>query len=416
MRRPGTVECYIEVPFLLGDKKVFPDGLIRVSRGAKSWTALVEVKTGSNELATEQLENYLDVAREQGFDALLTISNEIPAIAGQHPTKVDKRKLRKVAIHHLSWSQVLAEAVMQKEFRGVADPDQAWILGELIRYLEHTRSGALEFDDMGESWTGVRDSVAAGTLRATDKGIPTVVSSFDALLRFTSLSLGRRLGTEVVPVLSRKELADPSLRAAALTQQLASTGQLSGTIRIPDTAGHLVITADLRAGQITCHVDVDAPREGRPTTRVNWLIRQLKNAPDNTRVECMTAHSRGSSSAELLRTVRENPASLVSDPAREIRSFRIARSTPLGTKRGRGRGAFIDSVLTAVDSFYAEVLGDLKTWAAAPPKLRPEIPATPDEREPTHPASLASTDYSSQDGPDTAEAVATAIEPTDLAD
>ncbi len=396
----GTVECYIEVPFLVGDKKVFPDGLIRVSRGTKSWTALVEVKTGGNELATEQLENYLDVAREQGFDALLTISNEIPAVAGQHPTKVDKRKLRKVELHHLSWSQVLAEAVMQKEFRGVADPDQAWILGELIRYLEHTRSGALEFDDMGESWTGVRDSVAAGTLRATDKGIPTVVSSFDALLRFTSLSLGRRLGTEVVPVLSRKELADPTLRASALTQQLASSGQLSGTIRVPDTAGHLVITADLRAGQVTCHVDIDAPREGRPTTRINWLIRQLKNAPDTTRVECMTAHSRGSSSAELLRIVRENPASLVSDPTREIRSFRLARTTTLGTKRGRGRGAFIDSVLTAVDSFYAEVLGDLKTWAAAPPKLRPEVPATPEQREPTHPPSLSSTDYSSQDGPD----------------
>ena len=412
----GTVECYIEVPFLLGDKKVFPDGLIRVSRGAKSWTALVEVKTGSNELATEQLENYLDVAREQGFNALLTISNEIPAIAGQHPTKVDKRKLRKVEIHHLSWSQVLAEAVMQKEFRGVADPDQAWILGELIRYLEHTRSGALEFDDMGESWTGVRDSVAAGTLRPADKGIPTVVSSFDALLRFTSLSLGRRLGTEVVPVLSRKELADPTLRASALTQQLASTGQLSGTIRIPDTAGQLVITADLRAGQVTCHVDIDAPREGRPTTRVNWLIRQLKNAPDTTRVECMTAHSRGSSSAELLRTARENPASLISEPTREIRSFRIARSTALGTKRGRGRGAFIDSILNAVDSFYAEVLGDLKTWAAAPPKLRPEVPATPEEREPTHPASLASTDYSSQDGPDQIEAFAAAgTEPTEKA-
>ncbi|GGB91270.1 hypothetical protein [Knoellia flava] len=396
----GAVECYIEVPFMLGEKKVFPDGLIRVSRGTKTWTALVEVKTGSNELTTEQLENYLDVAREQGFDALLTISNEIPAIAGQHPTKVDKRKLRKVELRHLSWSQVLAEAVMQKEFRGVADPDQAWILGELIRYLEHTRSGALEFDDMGESWTGVRDAVATATLRATDKNLPTVVSRFDALLRFTSLSLGRRLGTEVVPVLSRKELADPSLRASALTQQLAGTGQLSGTIRVPDTAGHLVITADLRAGQITCHVDIDAPREGRPTTRVNWLIRQLKNAPETTRIECMTAHSRGSSSAELLRAVRENPGLLVSDPAKEIRSFRVALTSPLGTKRGRGRGAFIDSVLTAVDAFYANVLGDLKTWSATPPKLRPESPTVSEEREPIQPSSLVSTDYSSQDGPD----------------
>lgn len=402
----GAVECFIEVPFVLGDKKVFPDGLIRVSRGTKSWTALVEVKTGSNVLAAEQLENYLDVAREQGFDAVVTISNEISAIAGQHPTKVDRRKLRKVALHHLSWSKVLAEAVMQKEFRGVADPDQAWILGELIRYLEHTRSGALEFNDMGESWTAVRDSVASGTLRATDKGIPNVVSRFDALMRFTSLSLGRRLGTEVVPVLSRKELADPTLRAAALTQQLAGTGQLSGTIRIPDTAGHLVITADLRSGQVTCHVDIDAPREGRPTTRVNWLVRQLKNAPDEVRVECMTARSRGSSSAELLRTVRESPASLVNDPAREIRSFRVALNTTLGTKRGRGRGSFIDSVLDGVDDFYAQILGDLKAWSAAPPRMRPEVPAVPDEREQTRPTSLSSTDYSSQDGTEPALATA----------
>ena len=400
----GAVECFIEVPFLLGEKKVFPDGLIRVSRGARAWTALVEVKTGSNDLATEQLENYLDVAREQGFDAVLTISNEIPAVAGQHPTKVDKRKLRKVELHHLSWSQVLAEAVMQKEFRGVADPDQAWILGELIRYLEHTRSGALEFDYMGESWTGVRDAVAAGTLRATDKGIPTVVARFDALLRFTSLSLGRRLGTEVVPVLSRKELADPTLRAAALTQQLAGTGQLTGVIRIPDTVGHLSITADLRASTITCHVDVDAPREGRPTTRVNWLIRQLKNAPDAARIECITAHSRGASSAELLRTVRENPAALITDPAREIRTFRIALGTPLGTKRGRGRGAFIDSILNGVDNFYGQVLGDLKAWSAAPPRMRPETPAVLNDRESTQPASLSSTDFSSQDGPVTADA------------
>jgi hypothetical protein len=233
---------------------------------------------------------------------------------------------------------VLAEAVMQKEFRGVADPDQAWILGELIRYLEHSRSGAMEFDDMGESWTAVRDAVAAGTLRPADKGIATVVSRFDALLRFASLRLGRQLGTEVVPVLTRKELAEPALRAQALTQMLCQTGQLAGAIRIPDTVGQLVITADLRAGKVTCHVDLDAPREGRPTTRVNWLVRQLKNAPD---------------------------------PTREIRTFRVAAACGLGTKRGRGRGCFID----------------------------PAMAAAAHEAEPTKPTSLGSTDYSSRTAP-----------------
>ena len=41
----GTAETYIEVPFILGEKRLYPDGLIRVTRGSKSWTARVEVKS-----------------------------------------------------------------------------------------------------------------------------------------------------------------------------------------------------------------------------------------------------------------------------------------------------------------------------------------------------------------------------------
>jgi hypothetical protein len=390
----GTLETYIEVPFVWAEKRCFPDGLIRVTRGQRSWTALVEVKTGTNELATDQLETYLDVAREHGFDALVTISNETPAAAGQHPTKVDKRKLRKVALHHWSWSQVLSEAVMQKEHRGVADPDQAWILGELIRYLEHPRSGALGFEDMGQAWVGVRDAVAASTLRATDKNAPEVAARFDALLRYASLRLGRRLGTDVTPALTRKELGDPTVRAQALLASLAGAGTLTGAIRIPHTVGQLEVVADLRAGKVTCFVDVAAPREGRPATRVNWLVRQLKNAPESVRVEAFTSHSRGASSAELLRDIRENPAVLLTDPAKELRTFRVALDRPLGAKRGRGRGSFIDSVLEATDDFYAEVMQHIKAWTAAPPKVRD----TGDEPAQPVPPALVSTALSSQDG------------------
>ena len=46
----GAVETFIEVPFELGEKRLYPDGLVRVKRGSRQWTALVEVKTGKNEL------------------------------------------------------------------------------------------------------------------------------------------------------------------------------------------------------------------------------------------------------------------------------------------------------------------------------------------------------------------------------
>ncbi|CAA9244631.1 MAG: FIG00817171: hypothetical protein [uncultured Corynebacteriales bacterium] len=326
-------------------------------------------------------------------------------MAGQHPTAVDKRLLRKVDLHHWSWTQVLSEAVMQKEHRGIADPDQAWILGELIRYLEHPRSGALAFDDMGPAWVPTREAVAAGTLRGTDPGVSETVARFDALLRYTSLQLGRQLGTDVTPALSRKELADPTQRLATAAAELASSGVLRGAIKIPYAVGPLSVTADLRSGRVTCHVDIDAPREGRPTTRVNWLVRQLRSAPETVRVEASVAHSRGPGTAELLKVVRDEPARLIADPTKDLRAFRVALSAPLGTKRGRGRGSFIDSVQAAVDTFYGDVLQYLKAWSAAPPKMREE------PESPTRPSSLSSTALSSQDGTEEASTPAPA-EPT----
>ncbi len=305
---------------------------------------------------------------------------------------MDKRKLRKVALHHVPWSQILAQAVVQKEHRGVADPDQAWILGELIRYLEHPRSGALEFEDMGAAWVAVRDAVKTGTLRASDKTATEVAARFDALLRFVSLRLGRVLGTEVVPAISRKESADPTIRTGVLVESLVREGRLNGAIRIPNAVAPLNIELDLRAGCVTCLIEVDAPKEGRPSTRVNWLVRQLKNAPDSLRLEAFAMHTRGGSAAGLLREVREDPSVLVQDPKKDLRSFRLALTSPLGTKRGRGRGAAIDSVLDAVDTFYGQVLQNLKAWTTAPPRMR-EATELPDA-----PPVLVSTALSSQDG------------------
>jgi hypothetical protein len=76
------MQTYIEVPFELAGVNHRPDGCICVKRGDKTWTALVEVKTKDNPLSGSQIEGYLDVARDQGFDAVLTISNEIPPVWG----------------------------------------------------------------------------------------------------------------------------------------------------------------------------------------------------------------------------------------------------------------------------------------------------------------------------------------------
>src|SRR5262249_40064987 len=52
----GTLNCFIEVPFRLGDRAFRPDGLIQVTRGARTWTCLVEVKTANRPLDVAQVE------------------------------------------------------------------------------------------------------------------------------------------------------------------------------------------------------------------------------------------------------------------------------------------------------------------------------------------------------------------------
>ncbi len=366
----SVLETFIEVPFMVDERRVYPDGLIRAKRGSKSWTALVEVKTGKANLERAQLEAYLDVARQEGFDAVLTISNEIPHAPGVHPTLVDKRRLKKVALYHYSWAEILTLAVQQRVYRGVSDVEQAWILGELIRYLEHPKSGALDFTDMGDAWTTVRDSVLAGTLRPSDKGLAEVVLRWEQLLQFTALRMGRELGADVQVVLARKEQADPNLRIAAQAAELVERGRLTGAVRVPQAINDMSVVADLRAGRIHVSVDVDAPSEGRQVTKVNWLTRQMKDAPEQLRVDSWSQMSRHSMSA-LLGNVRSNPECLVEDAKKNVRTFRVTATSALGHKRGGGRGGFIDSVLSSVAGFYEAVVQDLRPWVAKAPQLPP---------------------------------------------
>jgi hypothetical protein len=59
-----TIETFAEVRFKDCDgKTVIPDGAIVCRRGKKTWTCLVEVKTGSARLKDEQVASYLDIAR-----------------------------------------------------------------------------------------------------------------------------------------------------------------------------------------------------------------------------------------------------------------------------------------------------------------------------------------------------------------
>jgi hypothetical protein len=246
---------------------------------------------------------------------------------------------------------------------------------------------------MGSSWVPVRDSVSSGTLRKSDKDAANVAGRFDALIRYGALKLGQRLGADVTQVLSKAEIANPALRIAAVTETLVSEGRMSGAIRIPNAVSPLTVTVDIRAAQISCTFSTSAPAEGRPTTRVNWLLRQLKDAPDALRIEAFAIRQR-SGTAELLKVAREDPDVLVADPTKEIKSFTVTYLGKMGAARLAGRSGFIDSVMDAILVSYDVVGQRLKDWSAAPPRLRKPEEVVIEE---TVPADIPSAALSSQD-------------------
>ena len=326
----GRLSAFIEVQFKEGDRRLRPDGAIRVEYGRRTWTALVEVKTGRNELVPDQVESYLELARRHRFDVLLTISNQLVAAPGEHPVKVPGTRAQLSRWHHVSWSQIRTEALMEQANRSVSDPDQAWILAEFIRYLEHPRSGALDFDDMGPSWVHVRERARTATLHPQDKGVADVTGRFGRLVSFAAMRLSRELGVPVRPVLAPAQFVTrPSIcrpRSTTLPLRGWFTARCgcrppSHRSRSPPICG---------PGLVRCAVTVTAPREGRPTTRVNWLVRQLKNGPGQLCIEASSAWQHGKGPARTLDQAREDPKTLIGDPAHELRAFTLSLTSNAG--------------------------------------------------------------------------------------
>ncbi|MUN42134.1 TerD family protein [Actinomadura litoris] len=350
----GTLQTFVETPFKHGEGKVRPDGVIRVARAGRIWTALVETKTGGSPLKADQVEAYLDVAARNGYETVITLSNDL-ALDGEHPLTVDRRKLRKVALRHLSWAEVAHEAHMLCHHHGLAGQSHAWLLGELLHYLRHDNAGCQGFQDMGQAWVPLRNAITAGTLRPGDRYAPRVAESWERLVRQLCLRLSGETGLGVAPVTRRRRGGGGAEeRRAAVVASLVETGRMSAEVRMANAAGPVRIEADLRTGQIETSVEVPAAERARSLTRVQWLLRRLADAPPELRVEAL-ADGSAEGPCDLLKNLRSEPGLLVRGGV-EISSFRLALPTGMGTRRGTDEAGFVRSVDLAVDRFHRDVL------------------------------------------------------------
>ena len=386
---PGRLSCFTEVSHQLnqGDQKKLedlrPDGLIRSIRGKKQWVALVEVKVGKSSLDQEQIDKYHRLARQKGYNALITVSNQPALPDDRPPVSLDGRKLRFTPVIHFSWERLLSEAQMLSRKKTVSDPDQKWMLDEWIRYVDDPDSKILEPPELGPAWNDVLKAAKTSGLAEVVSELEDVVNHWIGYLRKAAFRLRAKLGVEVRPRLTRADKADHRVHINRLISEAIAHNSLSGSLKIPDAAGDLTVEVFLNSRTVRYGVEVQAPTEGRQLTRVRWFARQLRSIHDlpvslqvsvdwssRNLISCGLASQLADDASTFLVTRQGVPIPKDVMPRR----FQIYRTTSLCRGRGRSTAPVLDGVSMGLEDFYRSVVERLMPYVPPAPRLpKPDV-------------------------------------------
>ena len=238
---------------------------------------------------------------------------------------------------------------------GVGNAAHAWLLQELLHYLQHENSGCHGFQNMGSAWVPVRNGIDDETLCQGDSRAVDVVESWERLVRQVCLRLGGELGQKVLPVQRAKRGSDPRTRRAALADQLCADGRLEAELRIDGTPGILALCADLRTGKLRTSIEIPAPEQGYPLAWAKRLVRQLADAPADLHVEDCSSARRQVRAAPWNDSARSRPT-CCPRTARPSPGSGCPSSRGMGNTRGNAESGFIRSVDESVDRFHAHVV------------------------------------------------------------
>ncbi|MCY4610715.1 MAG: hypothetical protein OXC38_03295 [Gammaproteobacteria bacterium] len=404
VKKTSQLSSYTEVEFPASGNngKERPDGILILSTRNGQWTALLEAKTGNAKIDEDQMLRYAGIAREYGIDAIITLSNQLVSLPTHIPYSIPKRFTKSCQFFHLSWISILTQASLILRDREELVPEQAYVLGEMVRFFEHPNSGIKRFDQMNPEWQplilGIREGQQYS--RASPE-IENTIASWHQEERDICLILSRRMGKHIGINLPRKHQNDPSIRLRDASDSLATLQELYSSFYIPNAASNLDVTVNLQRRTISCSMALKAPEDKQRTSaRINWLIRQLKNV-DGSDVIIRAFWLRGRKSTQAkLSEIRDNPKCLENGGAGAVlKKFEVVIVTDLAGRFSR-RKTFIEDLEKVVPEFYERIGQHLRPWIPPPPAIEKRDPvqskddASPSKKSDPHSSARPTTSLS----------------------
>lgn len=368
----ARIKTYTEVTFNSGAKPTLgrPDGLIVIQIGKREWTALVEAKVGKERVETEQLERYLEIAKQEKIDAVITITNQFSAVPDHHPVEVNMKKYGKIELYHFSWMHIMTVASLLTVNKDVEDDDQAYILKEFVRFISHASAGVEGFNQMPVSWNeAVKLVQAGGTISAGDM-VNDIIYAWEQETKDLCLILSRQLGTFVTEKLSRALISDSKKRHNHKCKQLIDDQNLISIFNIPDAAAPVNVVIDFRRRAILNSLYLKAPEDKVSNkARINWLLRQIPEPMlDELHIKIYWP-STSPDTQFLASALKENPDCIQEGKGKMVLiGYDIIMAHDLGARFAQ-RKTIIQELEKNVPHFYQSVGQHLKAWQSPAPKL-----------------------------------------------
>ncbi len=399
----SRLSCYTQVVLKArpDTAKLRPDGLIEVANGPRRWRALVEGKIQRAEHEEAQIRDYMQLAKLNRLDALITVSNQFASLPTHHPTSFLRPLPRGVELFHWSWMSVVTTATLLLIEDDFASTEQGLLMSELVRYFSHPASGVQGFDRMNAEWKDVVSKVQTGAALSRDsEEVENTVASWHQETRDLCLILTRALGARVRLKLSRDHEKSAATRLRSDCASLIEGHCLKVEIEVQDAAAPLTIVADLQRRALIYSMRIQAPKDKKKATgRTNWLLRQLKNSTADGILINACWPRRSAKTQVTLEGLKEDPKRIEQGMSGLApTAFEVVMIRDL-SGRFSGRKTFVETLEAMVPEFYRRVGQRLRAWVPPPPRLDPPALASqpPDLPEASDQDSTAEPGTSDQD-------------------